>query len=147
MIGPDTLPRLGRDFNADLLGQWAHGAFRNNEHGKKSLKAIHEAVEAWIDDPKRTWEAIMAMVEQEIPDLLKALKQEGHGITIIHGAHDKAFPMIRMQGRSTAEMVDGFVSVKGSHNQMYLEPHPFTELIDHVLDALEKKYGARSHPR
>lgn len=151
LIGPDNLPRLGLDFNRDILGQWAHGAFRNNEHGKKSLKAIHEAIKAWIDDPQKTWQAIMAMVEYEIPDLLKGLKQEGHGITIIHGAHDLAFPMKRMAGSVergqvkpgvvTKDMVDGFISVRGSHNQMYLEPHPFTELIDQQLDALERKYS------
>lgn len=140
LIGPDNLPRLAWDFNRDIVGQWAHGAFQNNDHGRKSLKAIHEAVKAWIDDPKRTWEAIMAMVQYEIPDLLRGLKQEGHGIVVIHGVDDKAFPMDRMQRQvSTSDMLDGFLSVRGSHNQLYLEPHPFTEAVDDLLDALEKK--------
>lgn len=143
LIGPDNLPRLAADFNADVLNQWAHGAFRDNDHGKKSLKAMHEAVKAWIDDPAKTWEAIMAMVQYEIPDLLRGLKQEGHGITIIHGVDDKAFPMARVQQHTTSDMVDGFLSVKGSHNQLYLEPHPMTEVIDQQLDALEKKHQTK----
>ncbi|KKS73594.1 MAG: hypothetical protein UV47_C0042G0002 [Parcubacteria group bacterium GW2011_GWA2_42_80] len=36
-------------------------------------------------------------------------------------------------------LVDGFISVKGSHNELYLNPQPITEWVDHLLDAMEKK--------
>jgi len=150
LIGPDSLPRLAKGFNEDISRQWGHGALRDWEHGKKSWQAIQVALQSWMEDPRRTWEAIMSMVKTEIPGVLKKLKADGHGITIIHGAHDHAFPMDRMAGKIkagktssgtvTSEMVDGFISVRGSHNELYLQPHPLTELIDQQLDALEKKY-------
>lgn len=143
MIGPDTLPRLAKDFNADIANQTVKGLFHDQPRLVKIGTAYWEALKAWAENPKSTWEAIQAMVEYQIPDLLTRLKKEGHGITIIHGAHDQAFPMARMQVQTTTDMVDGFYSVKGSHNELYLKPHPLTELVDQALDALEKKYSSR----
>jgi hypothetical protein len=34
---------------------------------------------------------------------------------------------------------DGFYSVKGGHNDFFLNPEPYTMLVDHALDALERK--------
>jgi len=60
-------------------------------------------------------------------------------ISIIHGVDDKFFPMERVQKMTTSKIVDGFYSVKGTHNEILLHQETHTKLIGQVLDALEKK--------
>ncbi|MBI3630949.1 MAG: hypothetical protein HY221_01260 [Candidatus Sungbacteria bacterium] len=45
--------------------------------------------------------------------------------------------MERVQEQTTKEMVDGFYSVNGTHNELYLHPEKYTALVDNALDALE----------
>lgn len=142
LVKSDSLPRLGFGFSYDVLRQWTHGAVRNPAHARRSLRAMRAAMKTWATDPKSTWAAIRAMVRVEIPDLLRRLKRAGHGVAIIHGTYDKAFPVRRIRHRATADMADEFIVVRGSHNEMYLNPRLFTELIDRALDRLEKKYAA-----
>lgn len=143
MIGRDTLARLTRDFTSDIIGQTVKGLFREPRRLGKISRSFWEATKAVLDDPKKTWEEIKSMVNYQIPDLLAELKKQGHGISIIHGVSDKTFPMDRVQKLTNRGIVDGFVSVKGSHNEMYLKPHPFTEWVDHLLDAMEKKLAKK----
>ena len=39
---------------------------------------------------------------------------------------------------------DGFYSTKGSHNSYFLDPKPYSLLIDNALDALERKSQKRT---
>ena len=75
----------------------------------------------------------------------KALVELGIKISIVHGVDDKFFPMERVQQQTTMEMIDGFYSVKGTHNQLYLHPEQYAFLVDNALDVLEalrKKRGS-----
>ena len=47
--------------------------------------------------------------------------------------------MERVQKMTTSKIVDGFYSVKGTHNEILLHQETHTKLIGQVLDALEKK--------
>ena len=139
LTGKDSFSRLASGFFHDIAGQTVKALLHEPNHLGKIGTAFWEAMKAIASDPKKTWEEVMAMVNYQIPELLAELKQQGHGISIIHGAQDKAFPMERVQQMVNSGLVDGFISVKGSHNELYLNPQPITEWVDHLLDAMEKK--------
>jgi hypothetical protein len=143
LIGRDTLPRLTKDFSLDIAGQMVKALFKKRERLGIISRAMWEATKAIIDSPKKTWEEIKAMVDFQIPELLAELKKDGHGISIVHGIDDKAFPIDRMKKIVTDKMVDQFLCVRGSHNEMYLDPTNFSKTLDLVLDEMEAKHNKK----
>lgn len=139
LIGKDSWARLGPAFTRDISEQTIKALFQDRSRFGKMWKAYTEFGKATAQDPVQALREIQAMVDYRIEDLLREMKSRGHGVSIIHGVHDRAFPMERMQKIVDETMLDGFVSVKGSHNELYLKPHPMSELVDHLLDAMEKK--------
>ncbi|MDP2933177.1 MAG: hypothetical protein Q8N81_03515 [bacterium] len=153
MIGNDSLGRLARDFSKDMVLQGIR-AIKNRNFGKTSIpQSIIEASHTFLESPRKTTAEVIAIAKEQIHGILKELKAEGVGIAVVHGADDKAFPMERVQqtiapvediskpsqsGRYK-EMVDGFYSVEGTHNQIFIEPEKIMRVADHALDALERK--------
>lgn len=90
-------------------------------------------------NPMLTIKEIEAIVSFRLKDILREVRSRGHGVSVIHPAGDQAFPTQRMQAIVKAAMVDGFVSVAGSHNELYLKPHSLTDWIDHHLDVMEQR--------
>ncbi len=146
IIKKDNPPRLIGGAVCDWTEQTAKVLFHEPCRLGKIGKASQEMIRAIIDDPKKTWEEVMAMVNFQINDLLIELRKQGHRISIIHGVEDKIFPMSGVIKNIDKNMVDGFVSVRGTHNEIYLKPHPFTELVDNLLDAMEKKSEKEKGP-
>lgn len=68
---------------------------------------------------------------------MQTLKALGIAVSIVHAVDDKFFPMGKIQQRITNDAVEGFYSIEGTHNSLYLHPEKYTRLIDEVLDALE----------
>lgn len=143
LIGPDTFPRLATDFSKDIAGQTIKALFDDHSRIAKMWKAYTEFGKSIVAGPILTIQEMNAIVTFHIEEILRELKFRGHGISIIHTAHDKAFPMDRMQKIVDRTMVDGFVSVGGSHNELYLKPQGMSEMIDHLFDAMEKKFCGR----
>jgi len=139
LMGEDSLPRLAVDFAKDIAGQNIKALFSDHSRIAKMWKAYTELGKSMVAGPLLTVREMNAIVTVHIEEILKELKSRGHTISIIHTAQDKAFPMDRMQKTVDKTMIDGFVSVKGSHNELYLKPQRMSELIDHLLDAMEKK--------
>lgn len=139
LIGPDTFPRLAADFSKDISGQTIKALFDDHSRIAKMWKAYTEFGKSIVAGPILTTQEMNAIVTLRIEDILRELKSRGHGISIIHTAHDKAFPMDRMQKIVDTTMVDGFVSVGGSHNELYLKPQRMSEMIDRLFDAMEGK--------
>ena len=48
-------------------------------------------------------------------------------------------PQERKMMESEYAPINGFYSVKGGHNQLFLEPEKYTSLIEAALTALEEK--------
>ncbi len=117
---------------------------------KKALKAndsmkamressVHERKHNLVSHPRRTIEAARAIACTEINGLLRELKSKGIGISIIHGVDDAIFPMDKLSELAQHDQFDGFYSVRGGHNDFFLDPEPYSMLVDHALDALEAK--------
>ena len=71
--------------------------------------------------------------------MLRDLHQKGIGISVIHGVDDPVFPMDKMQEIVKADQIDGFYSVKGDHNEIYVHPEKYIPLVDEALQSLENK--------
>lgn len=103
------------------------------------IRSEHERKHNILAEPKKSLRAARAVACSEIGDLLKALKEQGIGISIIHSVDDAIFPMDKIQETAHKGQFDGFYSVKGGHNDFFLNPEPYTMLVDHALDALARK--------
>lgn len=140
MIGPDTKYRLSRDFLVEIVEQWKR--VLSSEDPKRlsaAERAVTAAVKTFKNSPKKSQAEVEAMASTQIHELLRGLKAKGLGVVIIHSVDDKTFPMDRVQQIAKRDMLDGFYSVQGTHNEFYLDPHKYTLLIDQALDALEQK--------
>ena len=138
MVGQDNEARLTAGFLKDLVihlkqsigdkqALQRFGAFYGGmvkSAGKDIVKAVKE---------------ISAISDSQIQEYLKSLKEQGIGISIIHGVDDNAFPMNKMQQETKPEHVDGFYSVKGAHGDFVIQAEKYTYVVDQALDALEKK--------
>jgi len=144
----DPAGMSGEDGFKELAGRFSKDWFYEKLKGFLNPKVIGQIIKKEIVDAKniaanisQSIKEVEAISSTQIPELLKNLKSEGKGISIIHSVDDKAFPMKKIQEMTNTDQVDGFYSVKGSHNQFMLEPSLYTKLADQALDALEKKYN------
>lgn len=143
MIGADTKKRLSLDFMADLAKQnWR--ALLDRKRRPAVRRATWGAVKSFVNSPKKSVAEVDSLASTQIHELLRGLKAKGLGVVIVHSVDDKTFPMDRVQQIAKQDMLDGFYSVQGTHNEFYLDPHKYTLLIDQALDALERQAQANT---
>lgn len=142
LVGEDTPLKLGVRFETDIISseiKAARNKIPRSPHGITLPKKEKSDL-----SPKNLYLAlqeIRAMAKTKLPELLAELKNRSIGISIIHGANDKAFPMERMQEMVKANMIDGFYSVRGSHAEVRPEQEKkaYAELAEYALATMEKK--------
>lgn len=139
MVGEDNLGRLIKDFSNDIVIKQTMDSLKDPERIKPIVRALKEAGKSILAGPKETVKEVLAISKTQIHELLKGLKEQGIGITIIHGVDDRAFPMDKVQKIAKMDQLDGFISVKGTHNEFYLKPKVYTRLADQALTALAAK--------
>lgn len=141
MVGEDERSRLLKDAVLDIALQVGRIFKRLEDIDwvalSKTIRAGHDLNRVIASGPKTAWESIGVIAESQIDELLENLKKIGLGTAIVHGVDDKFFPMERVQKMTTNKTVDGFYSVRGTHNEISIHPEKHTKLIDQALDALE----------
>ncbi|MFA4871514.1 MAG: alpha/beta fold hydrolase [Patescibacteria group bacterium] len=138
MIGKDKPEYLAARFSLDILRQTIR-SLREHEIIKPAMKASLVAGRAVGGAPAQSLREVVAISNTQIHDLLRGLREKGIGISIIHAVDDKAFPMERVQKIAKKDQLNGFYSVKGTHNEFYLHPEKYTRLAEHALAALESR--------
>ena len=140
MIGKDNIARLSVDFSLDIIKQTIR-SIKDRRLIKPILKAFWEAGKPIGFHPVRAFREVLAISDFQIHELLRGLKEKGIGLSIIHAVDDKAFPMDKVQKIAKTDQLDGFYSVKGTHNEFYLKAKEYTQLADKALTdlALRKK--------
>ena len=160
MIGSDTMLPLAARFTWDqikaLIGSARDGTL------KERLRITSEATPILMGHPKQSWDQVRTLASANIMQLLGYIKSQGVGIVVIHGVDDAAFPMQRVQGQTEAtiregagkgleqrsperidkiaeEFLDGFVSVKGTHNDFVVHAPEYTRIAEGLLTAIEDK--------
>jgi len=140
MIGKDNVFRLGKGMAHQLAVQAASEARRTDtDRQAEKLRSPLIPLRVIASNLKRAWGSVKVVADSDIVDMLKDLKAQGVGISIIHGADDKVFPMERVQKEVGADAVTGFYSVRGGHNEIFIRPEQYTKVADLALDALEAR--------
>lgn len=138
MIGKDTPWRLSVGFLGDIVKQIMRG-IKDRKLVRPTLTSFREVGKSISSGPLRSFKEVLAISKTQIHELLRELKKKGIGISIIHAVDDKIFPMDRTQKIAKTDQLDGFYSVKGTHNEFFLKPKKYTQLADQALTALESK--------
>ncbi len=99
---------------------------------------ISVTIQSILSDPLASMKEALAIARSDITSALSKVRQLGVGVSIVHTVDDRFFPMERMQEIVTPEMVDGFYSVRGTHNALYFY-EPFGRIALVALVALERK--------
>jgi len=97
--------------------------------------------EVFTRNPAKMIESAMALSSADVREMLKEIRANGIGVSVIATTDDKFFPMEKMAGPGelTSEDVDGFYSLQGSHDSYFYEPEKFAMVVDQAFDALEAK--------
>lgn len=138
MIGEDRPERLAARFSMDIIKQLIRST-KEHEIIKPIRKASSVAGKAIMGGPRKSFQEVLDISNTQIHELLRGLRKKGIGISIIHAVDDKAFPMDRVQKIAKKDQLNGFYSVKGTHNEFYLHPEKYTKLAEHALTALESR--------
>jgi len=146
MIGKDSILKLG----------WRYQKHRKQERGEwKRHKHIDATFEHQNPDKKSENAETRSIAGADVAHLLREIKQTGHGVIIVHTADDLLFPSLRMNRRIsaqkshgesvddlTANVIDGYYTLSGSHNEYLFQPEKVMYAANHGLSALEKKREA-----
>ena len=135
LIGKDNFLDLLKRFVQDLREQVRQDKLKQKVKypSRTSLGAT-----TILSDLFASTKEINAIAHSDITEALKKIHKQGIGISIIHAVYDKVFPMERVGEMVTRDMIDGFYSVQGTHNSIFLY-EPFGRAAELALGALEKK--------
>jgi len=153
LIGPDSFLQLTKRFLADQAEQKKQSrAGGGKERAAIEWVALQKAIGAMAAGPVQSIAELRAIVTTQIEENLKALREKGVKVIIMHPVNDKAFPMERMQQMVKGNMVDGFLSVgdpkqsggeiADTHNAWFLSPREYSAAIDSLLDTIERNIAA-----
>jgi pimeloyl-ACP methyl ester carboxylesterase len=148
LIGKDTLPRLVGRFAMKNVQN-----FVNNIADADARRAVMtgqtEGAKYIAQNPLRAYQEVRAISQSEIDEMLQGLHGKGLGILVIHGVDDPGFPMERMQkvvksDKQPDGFVDGFLSVQGGHDELYIHPEKYTGAAEKMLTAMEQKQTGKN---
>ena len=123
---------------------------------KQDVSTPRKDMRLLMMNPKRTFEEVTATVDTPIKSLIPDIRKRGIGVAFIHAMDDRIFPMERVQdvdkgvltrkkedtldekGQVLRAAVDGFLSIGGSHNSLYVEPR-IMKAADWLLTKLAEK--------
>lgn len=140
LIGKDTFLELACRY-AKNIGFGFKEALLNKKSRPTLTRAAIEAIKYIGKNTSRSIDDAMSISQSEIIEILKEIKSRGIKIYIIHSVEDKVFPMDRIQTELAKEkdIVDGFYSVRGNHEDIYTKPEIYINTVDNVLNKLDKQ--------
>ncbi len=141
LIGEDTFSRLLIDFTKfSLNGIDADKIII----AKKALKYIAQ-------NPVRSFKEVHNIAHSQIHPLLHYLHDKNIGVVIMAAADDTVFPQEKMQEIVKADMIDGFLSVEGDHNDTPGPKHQYMSNAitgaEEMLTKLKTKQDLEKQPR
>ncbi len=154
IIGPDNAKELKTRFKEQITDnkEVMNSGTRPFSAVNNQKTAAKEFVKYLLKNPKRAMKEIEGMTAVRLEELLVSLKEASNiGISIIHGVDDKTFPMDRVQEgakeRGLPDAIDGFYSVKGGHNELYLNPQKYIPLVVEAMAEMERKAKSKIEDR
>lgn len=141
LVGKDSFPSLFKRFAVDAIRDGIRimlGTAKPEEIVRLS-RAGKETTRIFLKNPVRSIRQAMAISKSDTREMLNDLHRHGIGIGIIHGVDDPIFPMGRIQETMRQSEIDGFLTIKGNHDEIYTNPEKFIPACDKLLEMLEAK--------
>ncbi len=155
MIGKDKFIRLLQGFaGQSKRAESYHAAASGEEIGWQEIPvtetekevgadAAREAVKYLTKNPVRAIREAKEISDSQIHDMLRYLHEKGIGIVVVNAVDDPVFPPEKMQAIAKADMLDGFLSIRGGHGAIGDHPELFVPAVEKMLTALEER-GAKT---
>lgn len=143
LIGKDSFIQLANRFNFNLI-QEAYWAMKNPDRRPGAWTTTKELISYIAENPIRALKESVEISKAETEDMLKNLHNHGVGIVVMNGVDDTVFPMDRMQkilkpNKDSEIFIDGFLSLKGNHNEIAVNPEKYVSAINEMFEKLEEK--------
>ena len=138
LIGKDNFQRLLMDFSDNLARERLYQTDADEiteEERMKIVAIINETLAYFSKNPVRGINEAIAISNTEIGEMLKILHDKGVGTFVISGVDDQVFPMNKIQGNSSQDFLDGFISVKGGHYDLQIRPEKYIKGITGMFDS------------
>jgi len=114
-----------------------NAAQENNRKLREVLDIRNSEMSYTGKNIKRSLEEMKGISEAEISQKLLEVRKKGVGVVIVLGADDKGIEMNKVQQTVKSDMVDGILTVKGTHDTHLIHPEQIMPLVDKVLTARE----------
>ena len=147
IMGEDKFPKLVRRFSMKFIKDAMRAAL-DKEARRPLVRSGLEAMKYAGKNPKMALEEAVAISKTDILSMIHDLHEKGIGIAVMHGVDDDVFPMADVQKNAEdhklGDFIDGFYSVKGTHDEVYIHPEKYVKFaVEHALEALAKKHGVK----
>lgn len=136
MIGNDTFPRLLGRFSKKVIHD-TYQALKNQNKRKPALRLLKEGGKFIIQHPVQGLKEAVAISRSDIYDMVQELRRSGIKIGVMAGIEDAVFPMELVQNRVKAGTVDGFLSLKGGHDELHYQRR-YAKAAEGLLTSLEQ---------
>lgn len=144
LIGEDTFTRLLKGFAGQSKRAETMEEIPVTETEKQvASAAITEVLKYFAKNPIRSIREAVDISNSQIHEMLRYLHEKGIGIVVMSGVDDPVFPMDKMQEIAKADMLDGFLSLKGGHGEIGNHPELYMAAAEKMLSALEEKQRKR----
>ena len=145
LTGKDSFYGLAGRFSLSLMKELKKFVLSNDEKEKERIATVvEEAIKYIVKKPVRSIKEEIGISRIEIQKNLEDMQKKGVGVAVIAGVDDVVFPMDKMQKNVTKDQFDGFVSVKGVHNEIINNPEQYMAAAVELLDKLEKKKNSQN---
>ena len=150
MVGDDNYLRLmhgfaGQSYKAkpSMEGIGQRPAIEATETAKVvGANAMRSFINYVRSNPARALEETLTLAnkESQIHDLLRYLHEEvGIKIAVMAAVDDPVFHMDKIQETAKADMLDGFISMRGGHGDIGEHPELFVKAAESLLTQLKEK--------
>ncbi|OHA09681.1 MAG: hypothetical protein A3H71_03660 [Candidatus Sungbacteria bacterium RIFCSPLOWO2_02_FULL_48_13b] len=104
-----------------------------------AASAAKEAAIYSLKNPARSLREIWEIKKSQIHERLRELHTRGIGIGIISGVDDPVFPQDKINEIAKADMLDGYLSVRGGHGAVMEHPELYMKVALNMAKAIAEK--------
>lgn len=148
LMGEDNFTRLLTGFVGQFKGRPESMSTIPITGTEKEVQAVagKEALKYFLKNPVRLLQEGTAIYNSQIHEALRYLHEKGVSICVIAPVDDPVFPMKDIQKIVKADMLDGFLSVRGGHGAIGEHPELYIEAIKGLVKSMKKKREKKNQP-
>jgi hypothetical protein len=111
-------------------------AMRHRDQRRSILVGILEGNLYFLANPVRAVKEGYAISHSRTEGLIRQVRKNGVKVVVVSGVDDQVFPMEHLQGCRLE--LDGFVSVRGVHDDLYFQSERYMPAIISLLNSLSR---------